>query len=110
MDDSIDETIEHVSGWSRLAQAWDVSPLFIAEINRNLRINILVEWRTMWPLSQRILINDWFVFQMFTRRRGGVNYRSALKKPQFFHLGFSSALSNLCAYRPLYCRHRKNHE
>ena len=36
----IDETIEHVSSWSLLAQEWNVPQALVEEVNTNLRIDI----------------------------------------------------------------------
>ncbi|WP_351123531.1 type II toxin-antitoxin system HipA family toxin [Shewanella sp. T24-MNA-CIBAN-0130] len=40
IDDILDETIEHVSSWRNLAEAWDVPKTLINEINTNLRLEI----------------------------------------------------------------------
>jgi serine/threonine-protein kinase HipA len=40
IDDILDETIEHVSSWRKLAEAWDVPKTLINEINTNLRLEI----------------------------------------------------------------------
>ena len=40
IDDTIDETIEHVSSWHRLAEEWDVPNSLIKEINDNLRMDM----------------------------------------------------------------------
>lgn len=40
IDDILDETIEHVSSWRKLAEAWDVPKTLINEIHTNLRLEI----------------------------------------------------------------------
>lgn len=40
INDTIDETIEHLSGWPRLAQEWGVPATLIQEISDNLRTDI----------------------------------------------------------------------
>jgi serine/threonine-protein kinase HipA len=40
IDDILDETIEHVSSWRNLAEAWDVPKTLINEIHTNLRLEI----------------------------------------------------------------------
>lgn len=40
IDEIVDETIEHVSGWRQLAAQWDVPTSLIEEINGNLRLHI----------------------------------------------------------------------
>jgi serine/threonine-protein kinase HipA len=40
IDDILDETIEHVSSWRNLAEAWDVPKTLINEINTNLCLEI----------------------------------------------------------------------
>lgn len=40
INDTIDETIEYLSGWPRLAQEWGVPTTLIKEINDNLRTDI----------------------------------------------------------------------